>query len=119
MSDRKTTRAAVAVLLAARLLPAALPASAGELHAQAIGQPPESRPPPAEPPAKQPEPQPRPAEPRAKPPEPQPPAARRPEQPGRENLRTRILIGAGVALALGALGGGGNGGVETAPEHSP
>lgn len=99
--------------MAALLLLTALPqANAGELLAQAIGQPPE-QPAPAEPPAP------------ARTPPPAAPGAEDQEAAAagpRDELKTRILIGAGLALALGVLAGGGGGGDtpaggETVPEH--
>jgi len=97
--------------LAALLLIALPPAQAGELYAQAIGQPPERPPAPAQPPAEAP---PAPTEPKTTEEE-AGDEAKVAEAARREQLRTRILIGAGLALALGALaGGGGNG---TVPNH--
>ena len=101
---------------AALLLLVLPPAHAGELYAQAIGAPPER---PAVPAKPAPEPE-EADEQAAPPPAEQTTAAAEPAR--RDELRTRILIGAGLALALGALAGGGNGGDapaggETVPEH--
>lgn len=73
---------------------------AAELYAQAIGQPPpeERAPPPATTP-------PQPAEPDTT------VQAETPDQ----DLRTKILIGAGIAAVLAAIGGGGGGGSDGAP----
>ncbi|HEX7044773.1 MAG TPA: hypothetical protein VF203_09165 [Burkholderiales bacterium] len=106
-------RIARSAVLVGILAPCA-PAPAAEMYAQAIGQPPEReapKPPPSRPP---PPVQPPPAE----PPAPEPPTARaEPAAPAaRGNLRTRIAIGAAIAVALAALGGNGGGG-ESTPTH--
>ena len=119
--DRKSCRCRIASrAIATLLLSAGLAihgASAADLYAQAIGQPPPPEPEP--PPATQP---PEPAAPPAAEPEPEPiPPPTAEAEPPDDDLKTKILIGAGIAAALAALGGGGGGGGggESPPAHAP